>query len=431
MMDVSKRLTERMSRARAQVELKRSARPLAVLAVGALVALAMWIVIIANVGSGLLRSEYTVKFGVDAATSVTPGRNPVKLHGVEVGRITGVELEDGRPVLTAKIESEHGPIYRDARAELRPETALENMYLDIVDRGTKAAGPASGSGPLPARQTGIDVQVEEVLSAFSPDVRRRLNALMGDLGGGLDGRGADLREAFVQLVPFVEAIARMSAQLGDRAALTRRLVSDLSVLTGELGHRDRDLRTLVEEGGRTLATLGASSGDLDATLSRLPPALGELDASFAAVRGVVDDVDRALVDLRPVADRLPRGLSDLRRLSVDADPALRALRRPVRRLVPLATALKPLAARLDDALRALGPQVGAVHHVTRTTAGCRDALNDFFQWTASVTKFDDGRAQFPRGNATMSLNTFGTTTKDPNQSPAAGCSPGTPKVAEP
>jgi phospholipid/cholesterol/gamma-HCH transport system substrate-binding protein len=431
MMDVSKRLTERMSRARAMVELKRSARPLAVLAAGALIGLAAWIGIIANVGSGALQSQYTVRFAVDAATSVTPGRNAVKLHGVEVGTITGVDLVDGRAVLTTKIRSKHGRIHRDARAELRPETALENMYLDIVDRGTEAAGVATERAPLPARQTETDVQVEEVLSAFSPEVRAHLTTTLSELGRGLDGRGEDLRHAFVQLVPFVEAMARMAGQLGDRAVLTRRLVSDLAVLTGELGRRDRDLRVLVGEGGRTLGALGASSGDLDATLRRLPPTLTALDSSFAAVRGVVGDVDRALVDLRPVANRLPVALSGLRRLSADADPALRALRRPVRRLVPLATSLRPLSARLDHALRALAPQVGAVDHATRTVAGCREAIDAFFQWTASVTKFDDGRGQFPRGNATMSLNTAGTTTKDPNQFPAKGCSPGTPKVATP
>jgi phospholipid/cholesterol/gamma-HCH transport system substrate-binding protein len=429
--DVTKRLTQRMSRARAQVELKRSARPLAVLAIGALLGLGAWIAIIANVGSGALQSQYTVRFAVNGATSVTPGRNPVRLHGVEVGTITGVDLVDGRAVLTTKIRSRHGRIYRDARAELRPDTALENMYLDVVDRGTQAAGAATEDRPLPARQTGTDVQVEEVLSAFSPNVRAHLAATLRELGGGLGGRGDDLREAFVQVVPFLETMARMSGQLGDRAALTRRLVSDLSVLTGELGRRDRDLRGLVDEGGRTLSTLSASSRDLDATLRRLPPALSALDSSFAAVRGVVGDVDRALVDLRPVAGRLPAALSSLRRLSGDADPALRALRGPVRRLVPLARSLRPLSSRLDRALGTLAPQVGAVDHTTRTVDGCRDALDAFFQWTASVTKFDDGRAQFPRGNATMSVNTAGTAIRDLNQAPAKGCAPGTPKVDSP
>ncbi|MCW2984565.1 MAG: Mammalian cell entry related domain protein [Conexibacter sp.] len=430
MSGIEKRLTERMNRARLAVEVKRSIRPLAFLAVGAVVGLAAWLVIISNVGTGALRQRHIVRFTVPSASSVTAGRNPVMLRGVEIGTINKVAIKHGAAVLTTDLQSRYGPIYRNARAELRPGTALENMYLDIVDRGTPGAGAATADQPLPATQTQVAVQAEEVLSAFAPTVRRRLAVTLRELGGGLSGRGADLREAFVQVVPFLESVAGVSRQLGVRADLTRRLVTSTATLTAELGRRDRELRRLVTEGALATTTLARSSGALDATLQRLPPALRELDSSFAAVRGVVGDVDTALSDLKPVADRLPGALSSLRRLSGDADPALQRLRQPVRRLTPLASALRPLSAQLHDGLRALAPQVGDVNHVTNSIAGCTYAINAFFQWTASVAKFDDGRGLFPRGNAVMSLNSAGGL-KEPNTYPAPGCSPGLPKVDTP
>jgi phospholipid/cholesterol/gamma-HCH transport system substrate-binding protein len=429
--ELDERMTERMSRARVAVELRRSLRPLAVVAVGGAVGLAVWLVILSNVGTGVLASQYTVRFAVDSATSVTPGRNAVKLHGVEVGTITDVDLEDGSAVLTTKIRSKYGAIYRDARAQLRPETALENMYLDIIDRGTPAGGKATEAEPVPASQTEPDVQIEEVLSAFSPSVRAHLSSTLDELGHGLGGRGDDLRQAFVQLAPFLRVTSDMARQLAERGELTRRLVTNMSTLTGALADRDQDLRTLVDAGGATLTTLAASSRDLEATLHQLPPTLQSLDASFAAVRGVTGDVDRALVDLRPVADRLPAALETLQQLSQDADPALRALRDPVRRLIPLSRALVPLSGSLSGAMRGLAPQIGAIDHTTRALAGCASSLASFFEWTASVTKFADGRAIFPRGDVVIGLNSGGASAKDPDERPVAGCTPGMPKVNEP
>jgi phospholipid/cholesterol/gamma-HCH transport system substrate-binding protein len=431
MIDVTKRLTERMTRGRLMVELRRSLRPLAVLALGAMLGLAAWLVIISNVGSGVRGEQQTVAFEVTSANSITPGRNPVKLHGVEIGTITGVDLHGDTAVIEAKILSQHGQVHRDARAELRSDTALENMYVNITDRGTEGAGLATAADPLPAGRTSASTQIEDVLQAFDPRVRAHLSTTLRELGGGLDDRGADLREAFVGVVPFLEVVASMSRQLSHRAALTRRLVSTSATLTAELARRDADLRALVHEGANTLTTLADSSGDLDATLRRLPPALTAWDSSFAAVRGVVDDVDAALRDLRPVADRLPAGLTTLRRLSDDADPALQALRDPVRRLVPLSTSIGPLSARLDAAVRTLAPQTGAINHVTSTVAGCTNAIFGFFAWTASVTKFDDGRTLFPRGNAVGSVNSGATSARDPGTTPSGGCAPGMPKVDTP
>jgi ABC-type transporter Mla subunit MlaD len=432
MIEVSKRLTERMSRARLEVEIRRSLKPLAVLAAGALVGLAAWLFVIGNVGSGELRSRHTVRFEIASVSSVQPGRNPVMLRGVEIGTISAVALQHGRAVITAELQSRYGPIYRDARAQLRPATALENMYLDIVDRGTPAAGEATAARPLAADRSQSDVQVEQVLQAFAPNVRAHLATTLDELGRGLDGgRGDDLRRAFVQVVPFLQVVAGMSHQLGDRADLTRRLVSETADITQELGRRETSLRTLVTQGGRTLGTLGTSAPDLDATLRGLPPTLTALRSSFAAVDGVVGDVDQALDDLGPAAQRLPGALRSVRRLSAQADPALQALRRPVRRLVPLASALRPVSGDLAAALRALQPQLGAVDHVTRSAAGCSYAINKFFEWTASVTKFDDGRSEFPRGSVVMSTNSFGAAVRDPNTQPAGGCAPGIAQGAAP
>lgn len=423
MIEVRERLTERVNRARLQLEFKRAARPAVVLGVGALAGLVCFGIIASNVSKTLLRDTYEVRFAVDNVTAVEPGRNEVRVRGIPAGTITKVDMVGTQPVLTAKIQSGFGRIYRDATAVLRPNTALEDMYLDVIDRGTRSAGIAQGETPLPPSRTDTTVQVEDVLDAFRGDVRARLRALLDNLGNGLEGRGDALRTAFVELSPFLRVAGRMSKQLGERETMTRRLVHNIGVLNTELGRRDRELRTLVSSGSSTLRTLQAGSTDLDATLRELPPTLDGIDESFAAVRGVLDDVDDAVVSLRPVADRLPGSLAALRRLSVSAHPAVRALQRPVDRLVPMTRALVPLSSNLSDAVSVLRPQMDTFDRLMTKIAGCERPIQGFFQWDASIAKFSDFRGGIPRGNSELNLTSSGAV-GDPRARFHQACTPG-------
>jgi len=431
MIDPRERLSGRFNRARFELEVRRSVRPLVVLAGGGVVGLACWFFLFANVGGNLFTSHYDVRFALNDATSVVAGRHDVRLKGIKVGEITKVQLADGKPVLTAQIASKWGRIYRDARARLRPNTALEDMYLDIVDRGSKPAGVAAAREPIAASQTRSSVQIEEVLQAFNPDVRGRLRILLANLGNGLADRGTQLREAFQRLTPLLKVTGDVSNAFATRSRQTRRLMHNFASLTAELRRRDTGLRRLVDAGGAALGTLGDNSESLDATLHELPATVQELDRSLATVHGVLPDVDRALVALRPSVRALPEGLKGLSELSRSADPALRALQPTVASLRPLSRSLRPASAGLADSAKALLPQVPALDHVAKKTADCTIAIYGFFQWTASVTKFWDSLGVFPRGDAAVSINAPGGVARDPNSFPASGCMGGKPKLATP
>lgn len=430
-MDVRARLTNRITRTRLELEAKRAVPPLVVIAIAGVIGLLAWGYQIAQIGQDVLKGSREVRFQVDDATAIVAGGDEVRFKGIPAGRITGLETVNGRPVVTAKIDRDFGPIYRDARATLRPNTALEDMYIDVVDRGTQEAGVASKRRPVPADRTAVSVQAEEVLQVFNPATRGRLAALLRDLGGGLRDHGAALQDAFVKAVPFLEVTARLTDQLAARSRQTRRLVHNFGALTDELGRRQRELRTLTRQGGGALRSLADASPDLDATLRELPPTLAGTRASFATVRAVLPAVDGALTDLGGVAERLPAGLRALRRFSADAGPAVDALQEPVSRLLPLVRQLVPLAGSLSQTVSALRPQTNAIAHVLDASARCAyPAVAGFMENTASLTKFEDARGVFPRGDAVVSIASTGVV-GDPNQRPLKGCAGGTTKRGEP
>jgi len=410
MTEVRDRITDRITRSRVELELRRSVRPMLTFAAG-LVLFALSAAFVARnlPGGGGLESTRTVGFVVADATGVVPGRAEVRFKGIPAGKITTAEYDRGRAVLTVEIKKERGPIYRDARAELRPSTPLQDMYLDVVDRGTRAAGPAQSGKPLPADQTAVGVHAADVLQVFEQPVRVRLRTLLDQFGNGLDRNGASVRTAFAQLVPLLRVAQRFSDQVVVRDRRTRRLMHNVRLLGDELAARDRDLRRLVTNGAATVNQLENSAPDLDATLRALPRTLSRIDTSFAALRGALPPVDDALRSLAPAVGALPAGLRATRALAGELRPALGALRPSVRALTPLAARLRPLAGALDRAFADLAPQAPSFDHITTSLSKCGETLSRFFHWTQSVFAMGDAHGVAPRGDAALALDSTGLT----------------------
>lgn len=423
MIDIRERKTDRINRARIKLELKRSVRPTIVVLACALLGLALVGYVVSQMSPALLSSTYTAKFELDDATGVAAGIHEVRFKGIPVGDIAELEIVDERPIVTVEIQERYGKLYRDLRAQLRPTTALQDMSLDIVDRGSPEAGEVDPEVPVSATRTETPVNISDVLNMLAPGERQRFRQMLDDLGNGMADRGASLRAILVEGVPFVKVAGDIARQLRQRQPVVARLVHNTAALTGELGTREEQLRRLVREGGGALSALQEGSGDLDATLAELPPTLTRLDSSLAAVRSVVDEVDSAVTSLYPVANRLPGALSDARALAADATPAVRDLQPPVDRLLPLSEGLRPLSADLDGAIQRLLPEIDTVDKVTTGLAGCKKGIQGFFQWNSSMSKFGDSRGPIPRGNVVLGAQSSGVL-NDPNEFAPQGCTPG-------
>jgi ABC-type transporter Mla subunit MlaD len=431
MIEVRDRLTDRLNRARLKLEVKRAIGPLIVSLIGLAAAIGCTFYILENVAKTVYTSTRELGFTVaDASGVVGGGRQELRFKGIPAGVIDGVSLVHGEAVIDASLYSSFGPVYRNAYAVLRPATALQEMYVDVLDRGTPAAGLITPSDPLPLSQTTTSVQPGDVLDAFNPDVRSELSTLLTELGAGLSGRGAALDQAFVQVVPFLQLAARLTGQLAIRSSDTKQLVHDVGTLTGALAVRQQDLHTLVESAGTTLRTLQSSAPGLRATLGELPGTLSGIDQSFSAVRSLLPSLNQALLTLGPVAGQLPAGLRSLRSLSAVADPAVRRLTAPVGQLVPLSEALRPVSADLQRAVTLLGPQVPSIAHVVQSVAGCPVALQGFFQWTPSVTKMWSADGPGIRGDFAFGADNT-TLITDPNVTPSPSCAPGSPSGGVP
>lgn len=382
------------------LEARRAARPLAVFVLALAAAITCAGFILKNIGVSLPWSDsYAVRIAVDDAKGVVPKLDEVRMAGVPIGRVSAVDLVRRQPVLTLRIDTKYAPVYRDARIELRPHTPLQDMYVDVVDRGSAEAGELDERTILPAARTQVPVDISEVLDTFDDDTRLRIEQTLDEVSVGLPDRGRDLRLAFAAIAPFLEAAERLTGELAVRRERTRRLIHNMRLLTEELGLRNRELVELVSAGQATFGTISSNAPRLAALIDELPATLTQVVSSFATLRASLDEVDPTLVALRPVARELAPGLGALRSFSIAARPALRALGRPVRRLVPLSRALAPTSTSLAAAFAALRPQAPRLDRVTAAIVPCELAVQKFFQWTPSVFKFADAHGAYPRGES--------------------------------
>src|SRR5581483_10264576 len=117
---------------------------------------------------------------------------------------------------------------------LRPETPLDDMYLDIVSRGTPSAGQLGASSILPAQRTQVPVDVSSVLDVFNADTRARVKASIDTLGQSLGSEGPAFRQALVDLAPFLAAAKRITYETSIRQAETARLIHNFGLVMSEL-----------------------------------------------------------------------------------------------------------------------------------------------------------------------------------------------------
>ncbi|HET9073642.1 MAG TPA: MlaD family protein [Solirubrobacteraceae bacterium] len=414
-----------MDRERLLLEMKRSWGAMLALVALIVVALGCVAVILANIGISLpWQSTYSRQVAVDTAKGVVTG-DSVRLAGVDVGRISAVRLTPSGPVLDITMDPAYGPLYNNATLNLRPETPLDDMYLDIVSRGTPSAGALAADRVLPAQRTQTPVDISSVLDVFNADTRSRVREAIDTLGASLGSQGRAFDAALVQLAPFLSAARQLTLATAQRAQVTRTLIHNFGLITRALAQRDTQLRQLVASGAATLSELGANAGAVQGLVNALPDTMAQLQSAFATVRATEDHLDPAFTALEPVAATLPSALDALTRFSGAATPALRRLDHPLPVLNDLMHALSPAATHLDASLHALVRAPGQLSDLTRLVIPCEPALADFFQNTLSVGKYSTSLATIIRGEAVTGVSSYNGTVNDQVQ--PASCAPGNPK----
>jgi phospholipid/cholesterol/gamma-HCH transport system substrate-binding protein len=281
---------------------------------------------------------------LENAQAVEPGQGQtVRVAGVEIGRIAGVEVENGVAVVDVELEHQYDNLIReDATALLRPKTVLKDMFLEVTP-GTgkvlKEGGHISVANTLP------DVDPDEIYAALDSDTRPYLKLLVSGAGKGLSGRGQDLREVFRRFEPVHRDLARVARATAQRRVALKRLIHRYGVLLAEVGRRPDDLRRVVSASHAVFDSLAGEDQNISTSVARLPGALNSTARALREVRTFAPALRSALESLRVPIRKLPATNAALTPFLAETTPVLRDEIRPfVRTAGPFTDDLR-LAAR--------------------------------------------------------------------------------------
>ncbi len=269
-------------------------------------------------------NPYEVK-AVFKNSNMVANRSPVRIAGVDVGKVTKVERyrDTDMALVTMEIEKGGRPVHEDARLKVRPRLFLEgNFFIELEPGAARGAELADGA-MLPVSQTSAPVQLDQVLSALDSGVRGDLQEAVQGFGEALGSKPTPEEDA--QQDPAVrgltggEALNRtlesspqalrdtaivFEALQGPRPRDLSRTISGFARATKALADHEGDLRDLITTFDTTMTSFANRSAELEETVKLLGPASKK-------VRQGLDELDRALPATRRFARELTPAMEEL------------------------------------------------------------------------------------------------------------------------
>jgi ABC-type transporter Mla subunit MlaD len=261
--------------------------------------------------------KHGYRLNAQFATAVNiKGKSPVRIAGVNVGKVTSIKRHGSTAVVGMEIEPRGLPIHADATVKVRPRIFLEGNWFVELQPGSPSAKSLSSGSTLPITQASDPVQLDQVLDALNTDTRKNLQDFLIGYGDGLTRkpspadnaeqdpivRGLNASQALNDTYRRAPAAERGGAVINTALGGTEphdfsKLVRSIGKVTAALNVHEQQLGELIGNFNSFFRSFAEQSSSLRATVAVLPSSLRqinaglrELDASFPATRTFAHDI---------------------------------------------------------------------------------------------------------------------------------------------
>jgi virulence factor Mce-like protein len=246
-------------------------------------------------------NPYEVEAVFDTVNNLKP-RSPVRIAGIDVGKVTKVEAiegGDGAARVTMEIRDKGLPLHSDAQLKIRPRIFLEGNFFVDLQPGSPSAPTLDDGSTIPVTQTAAPVQFGDLLAALQSDTRKDLQTFLQEYSSALEKGGA---EGFNESIRYWKPAYKYSA-IANEASLgeqphrdIQRILAGQSKLAKGLARDEGTLQELIVHFNtfagslaREDAALAASLPALRDTLRVAQPALASLDSALPSLRAFARD----------------------------------------------------------------------------------------------------------------------------------------------
>ena len=270
----------------------------------------------------LVGDEYELTATFENAVTLRTD-SPVRIAGVNVGRVIGLERNGGTAEVTFTVSEAGRPIRQDATVKMRPRLFLEgNVFLDLRP-GSPSEAELSDGGTIPITSTSTAVQLDEVLTVFQRPDRRSLQILLQELGAALTREPTAAEDADQD--PDVRGESAAEA-LNDSFRYGGRALRDTARVTEAFqGTEPHDLSKLIAGLQRTFRGLARSETQLTELITNFNVTVGALAAESENLGLTIAELAPTLEMARPALVRLNRVFPPLRRFAGALELSIREL----------------------------------------------------------------------------------------------------------
>ena len=293
------------------------------------------------------------------AQAVTPGQGQaVDIAGIQVGKVSSVNLDNGHAVVGMDIEPKYMTlIHPDASFLLRPKTNLNDMVVEIEPGHEK--GEVEDGAEFTLAQTEANTNLDAFLATLDTDTRQYLQLLLAGGAQGIGGRGRQVSNAFRRFEPFVHYTAKLNKAVAARRVALARVIHDFGLLTTELGRHDTQIKRFVTSSKEALGNFANQQESVQEAFQEFPATLTAARAGLASSNRFSQVAYPTLIKLIPQTQALTPAFKATETLFRETTGPIRDQIRPfTREIRPVLTHGAEAAKPFEKTVRNFGKSLG-------------------------------------------------------------------------
>ncbi|WP_099025314.1 virulence factor Mce family protein [Mycolicibacterium palauense] len=245
-------------------------------------------------------SSYSAEFS--NASGLRSGQF-VRASGVEVGKVSEVELVDGGQRVRVHFNVDRSlPLYQSSTAEIRYQDLIGNRYLELKrgqGEGSDRILPPGGLIPLSRTQPALDL--DALIGGFKPLFRaldpEKVNAIASSIITVFQGQGGTIND-------ILDQTASLTAALADRDQAIGEVIDNLNTVLATTVKHQKQFDDTVNNFEVLITGLKDRSGEIADATANISNAAGTLGDLLADNRPVLKDTVGHLETIqKPLVDR--------------------------------------------------------------------------------------------------------------------------------
>lgn len=256
-------------------------------------------------------SPFTNTYQINAvftdATGVLNG-DPVKIAGVEIGKVVGFEVDEGEATISMEIQEEVD-IPTNAVADIKFLNLLGQRVVNILEPDDPASESFADGDTIPLNQTRPALDLSVVFNNLRPLIQstnpEEINTVSRAILKVFKGR----EDEFAGILGNV---GELTKTLADRDQRLARLVENLDDVTAILNDQKGDIKGSLAEFTEFMETLAELTPQIERTVDNLTTASGKFGGLIERNR---TNLERDLADLATLLAIVNDNLGPLDRIA--------------------------------------------------------------------------------------------------------------------